>query len=85
MYVERKKAHERGESEDKAGLELLRSFPESMYLRAKAAEVLGNEVKYSKLPLTERLIYRAVTGKSGDRGRLYTKRIESFVSKLLDE
>ncbi|WP_175491735.1 hypothetical protein [Paenibacillus sophorae] len=54
-------------------------------MRAKAAEVLGNEVKYSKLPLTERLIYRAVTGKSGDRGRLYTKRIESFVSKLLDE
>ncbi|WP_052410236.1 flavodoxin domain-containing protein [Paenibacillus durus] len=72
-----------GESEDKAGLELLRSFPESLCLKAKAAEVLGNEVKFSKLSLAERLVYRAVTGKSGDRGRLYTNRIENFVFKLL--
>ncbi|WP_025689470.1 flavodoxin domain-containing protein [Paenibacillus zanthoxyli] len=72
-----------GESEDKAGLELLRSFPESLYLQAKAAEVLGSEVKFSKLSLAERLVYRAVTGKSGDRGEIYTNRIDHFVSKLL--
>ncbi|AHV97662.1 flavodoxin domain-containing protein [Paenibacillus sabinae] len=71
------------EPEEKARKELEGAFPDVLRTRAAAADVFGDELDYSKLSLPERLIFRAVKGKSKKGKGLSLEKIDRFAAKML--
>ncbi|WP_179035880.1 flavodoxin domain-containing protein [Paenibacillus sp. URB8-2] len=68
---------------EKALKELEEAFPEFLRARAKAADVFGNELDYSKLSLPEKLVFRAVKGKRRRGDGLSSDKINKFAAKML--
>ena len=65
-----------------AARQLREAFPEKLLSHARAAEVLGGELRFGEMNFIERAIIRKVTGISESRSNLDDEALESFLHRL---